>query len=31
MVFLGENELARGMAQHVLARMARADTDSTAH
>ena len=31
MVFLGENELARGMAQHVLARMGRADAGSSAH
>jgi CPA2 family monovalent cation:H+ antiporter-2 len=31
MVFLGENELARGMAQHVLARMGRADAGNSAH
>ena len=30
-VFLGENELARGMAQHVLARMGRTDADNAAH
>jgi len=30
-VFLGEHELARGMAQHVLARMARTGESSAAH
>ena len=31
MVFLGENELARGMAQHILARMGRTDNGNAVH